>query len=50
LKVSIWDVPYVNDDERITLKDLGGNIFVVRAIYGFKEWQKQKTLDHSNNA
>jgi len=37
LKVSIWDVPYVNDQERITLKDLGGNIFVVRAIYGFKE-------------
>jgi KUP system potassium uptake protein len=37
LKVSIWDVPYVNDKDRITLKDLGGNIFVVRAIYGFKE-------------
>jgi KUP system potassium uptake protein len=37
LKVSIWDVPYVNDQERITLKDLGGNIFVVRAVYGFKE-------------
>jgi KUP system potassium uptake protein len=37
LKVSIWDVPYVNDDERITLKDLGSNIYVVRAIYGFKE-------------
>jgi len=37
LKVSIWDVPYVNDDERITMKDLGGNIHVVRAIYGFKE-------------
>ena len=37
LKVSTWDVPYVNDSERITLKDLGGNIFVVRAVYGFKE-------------
>ncbi len=37
LKVSIWDVPYVNDAERITMKDLGGNIHVVRAIYGFKE-------------
>jgi KUP system potassium uptake protein len=37
LKVSIWDVPYVNNQERITLKDLGGNIFVVRAVYGFKE-------------
>lgn len=37
LKVSIWDVPYVNDAERIMMKDLGGNIHVVRAIYGFKE-------------
>lgn len=37
LKVSIWDVPYVNDAERITMKDLGGNIYVVRAIFGFKE-------------
>jgi KUP system potassium uptake protein len=37
LKVSIWDVPYVNDADRITMKDLGGNIHVVRAIYGFKE-------------
>ena len=37
LKVSIWDVPYVDDSERITMKDLGGNIHVVRAIYGFKE-------------
>jgi KUP system potassium uptake protein len=35
--VSIWDVPYVSDAERITMKDLGGNIHVVRAIYGFKE-------------
>lgn len=37
LKVSIWDVPYVNDAERLTMKDLGGNIHVIRAIYGFKE-------------
>ena len=37
LKVSIWDVPYVDDSERITMRDLGGNIHVVRAIYGFKE-------------
>ena len=44
LKVSIWDVPYVNDQERITLKDLGGNIFVVRAIYGFKETPDMGTI------
>ena len=44
LKVSIWDVPYVNDSDRITLKDLGGNIFVVRAIYGFKETPDMATI------
>jgi KUP system potassium uptake protein len=44
LKVSIWDVPYVNDQDRITLKDLGGNIFVVRAIYGFKETPDMATI------
>jgi len=37
LKVSIWDVPYVKDDERITLRDLGNNIYIVRAVYGFNE-------------
>lgn len=37
LKISVWDVPYVEDDERITLKDMGGNMFLVRAVFGFKE-------------
>jgi KUP system potassium uptake protein len=37
LKVSVWDVPYVNDSERINLKDLGGQIYLVRSVYGFKE-------------
>jgi KUP system potassium uptake protein len=37
LKVSIWDVPYVKDGERITLRDLGNGIYVVRAVYGFNE-------------
>jgi len=37
LKVSIWDVPYVDDAQRLTLKELGPNIYVVRAVYGFKE-------------
>ena len=46
LKVSIWDVPYVSDDERITLEDLGGNIFVVRAIYGFKETPDMGSIIH----
>jgi KUP system potassium uptake protein len=37
LKVSIWDVPYVKEEERITLRDLGNGIYVVRAVYGFNE-------------
>lgn len=37
LKISVWDVPYVADNERITLKDMGGSIYLVRAMYGFKE-------------
>jgi len=37
LKVSVWDVPRVSDDKRIALKDLGHNMFLVRAVYGFKE-------------
>jgi KUP system potassium uptake protein len=34
LKISIWDVPYVKDDQRITLKELAPNIYVIRAVYG----------------
>ena len=37
LKLSIWDVPYVRDEERLTVSELGGNVFVVRAVHGFKE-------------
>ena len=37
LKLSIWDVPYVNDQERVTVKDLGGDIYLVRSVHGFKE-------------
>ena len=37
LKISIWDVPYVKEEERITLRDLGNGIYVVRAVYGFNE-------------
>ncbi|WP_255539376.1 potassium transporter Kup [Polynucleobacter sp. 71A-WALBACH] len=44
LKVSIWDVPYVKDEERITLRDLGNNIYVVRAVYGFNETPDMGTI------
>jgi KUP system potassium uptake protein len=37
LKLSIWDVPYVAEQDRISVTDLGGNIFLARAVYGFKE-------------
>jgi len=37
VKLSTWDVPYVDDHERLSINDLGGNIFLVRAVYGFKE-------------
>jgi KUP system potassium uptake protein len=37
LKLSTWDVPYVNDNERLTMKDMGGQIYLVRAVHGFKE-------------
>ena len=30
-------MPYVDDAKRLTLKELGPNIYVVRAVYGFKE-------------
>ena len=37
LKFSIWDVPYVSDSDRITMKDMGGGIYLVRSVHGFKE-------------
>ncbi len=37
IKLSTWDVPYVNDSQRITMKDLGGSVYLVRAVHGFKE-------------
>jgi KUP system potassium uptake protein len=37
LKMSVWDVPFVEDVDRLTFKDLGEGMYLVRAIYGFKE-------------
>ncbi|WP_050478362.1 potassium transporter Kup [Herbaspirillum rhizosphaerae] len=46
LKISIWDVPYVSDEERLTLKDMGGNVYLLRAAFGFKEAPEvNKVLD-----
>ena len=37
LKLSTWDVPYVSDEDRITLKELGQDVYLVRSVHGFKE-------------
>ena len=37
LKVSIWDVPRVSADQRLSVREISKDIFMVRAIYGFKE-------------
>lgn len=37
LKISIWDVPYVSDKDRVSTKSIGTQIYVVRAVCGFKE-------------
>jgi KUP system potassium uptake protein len=37
MKISIWDVPFVADSHRLKLQDLGGNIYLLRAAFGFKE-------------
>lgn len=37
LKMSTWDIPYVNSDRRISVKEMSKGIYLVRAVYGFKE-------------
>lgn len=37
LKISIWDVPYVENDKRLTLKELGNDVYILRSAFGFKE-------------
>jgi KUP system potassium uptake protein len=44
IKLSTWDVPYVNDDESLQLKELGKDIYVVRAVHGFKETPDMKSV------
>ncbi|MEM5428378.1 potassium transporter Kup [Cupriavidus oxalaticus] len=40
------DVPYVDDDHRVSCKDLGGGVFILKSEYGFKETPDvQKVLD-----
>jgi KUP system potassium uptake protein len=37
MKISVWDVPRVSQEQRLSVKDLGNNVYLIRAIYGFKE-------------
>jgi len=37
LKMSTWDIPYVKADRRISVKEMSKGIYLVRAVYGFKE-------------
>ena len=38
------DIPYVKDDQRITLKDVGGGMYLVKAVYGFNETPDVKAV------
>jgi KUP system potassium uptake protein len=38
------DIPYVKDDERITLKEVGGGLYLVKAVYGFNETPDVKAV------
>ena len=37
LKMSTWDIPYVKTHRRIAVKEMSTGIYLVRAVYGFKE-------------
>ena len=37
MKISVWDVPYVKDEDRLNLKEMGGGIYLARVMFGFKE-------------
>lgn len=42
------DIPYVDDDHRLSCKDLGGGVYVLKSEYGFKETPDvHKVLDLS---
>jgi KUP system potassium uptake protein len=38
------DIPYVNDAERVTIKDLGGGLHLIKAVYGFNETPDVKAV------
>ncbi len=38
------DIPYVRDDERVTVQEAGGGLFIVKAEYGFNETPDVKAV------
>jgi KUP system potassium uptake protein len=38
------DIPYVDDQERLEVKDIGGGLFLVKAAYGFNETPDVKAV------
>jgi KUP system potassium uptake protein len=38
------DIPYVKNEERVTVKNLGGGLYVVKAAYGFNETPDVKAV------
>ncbi|CAN0621296.1 putative potassium transport system protein kup [Burkholderia multivorans] len=38
------DIPYVRDDQRLTVRDVGGGLYIVKAEYGFNETPDVKAV------
>lgn len=49
LKISIWDIPFVDDNKRLTLKEMGGEVYLLRAAFGFKEAPDVNTVMNLTN-
>jgi KUP system potassium uptake protein len=46
LNFATCDVPYIDDDTRVSVKDAGGGLFLVKATYGFNETPDVKAVLH----
>ena len=44
LTVITRDIPYVDNAERVTMKDIGGGLYLVKAAYGFNETPDVKAV------
>ncbi|HEY1610639.1 MAG TPA: potassium transporter Kup [Paraburkholderia sp.] len=46
LTVTTRDMPYVDEAERVTLDEIGGGLYLVKAVYGFNETPDVKEVLH----